>query len=70
MLRYSRVLLAVIMGVLIKIIRLVWNVLLLTVCCPNGTYGLDCEECAGGRAQPCNGNGHCVVSMLESLCYW
>jgi len=39
------------------------------VCCPNGTYGMDCAECAGGRAQPCNGNGQCVVSISRSLTY-
>jgi len=40
--------------------------LFVTVCCPNGTYGMDCKECAGGRAHPCNGNGQCMVSMSSS----
>jgi len=38
------------------------RMLFVAVCCPNGTYGMDCQECTGGRAQPCNGNGQCVVS--------
>ncbi|XP_068551084.1 protein disulfide isomerase CRELD1 isoform X2 [Anas acuta] len=31
----------------------------LALCCPPGTYGPDCLPCAGGRQQPCSGNGRC-----------
>ena len=34
------------------------------VCCPSGTYGMNCRECAGGRARPCKGNGRCVVRNI------
>jgi len=44
----------------------IW-MLYIAVCCPNGTYGMNCRECAGGRVQPCNGNGQCVVSMCISF---
>ncbi|KAK2187175.1 hypothetical protein NP493_173g04024 [Ridgeia piscesae] len=29
------------------------------VCCPNGTFGSDCSDCAGGRVRPCKDNGDC-----------
>ncbi|XP_068163310.1 cysteine-rich with EGF-like domain protein 2 [Antennarius striatus] len=29
------------------------------VCCPNGTYGPDCNTCVGGSDRPCHGNGKC-----------
>ncbi|XP_036376212.1 cysteine-rich with EGF-like domain protein 2 [Megalops cyprinoides] len=28
-------------------------------CCPNGTFGLDCNACVGGSERPCHGNGAC-----------
>uniref|UniRef100_A0A493TKP6 Cysteine rich with EGF like domains 1 n=1 Tax=Anas platyrhynchos platyrhynchos TaxID=8840 RepID=A0A493TKP6_ANAPP len=31
----------------------------LALCCPPGTYGPECLPCAGGRQQPCSGNGRC-----------
>ncbi|KAK2157627.1 hypothetical protein LSH36_188g10000 [Paralvinella palmiformis] len=31
----------------------------LQVCCPTGTYGPNCEECLGGKDNPCQGNGKC-----------
>ncbi|XP_069556380.1 cysteine-rich with EGF-like domain protein 2 isoform X3 [Brachyistius frenatus] len=31
----------------------------LEVCCPKGTFGLDCNACAGGSERPCHGNGLC-----------
>ncbi|NXU82025.1 CREL1 protein, partial [Oreotrochilus melanogaster] len=31
----------------------------LALCCPPGTYGSDCQPCAGGPRQPCSGNGRC-----------
>ncbi|XP_069721843.1 protein disulfide isomerase CRELD1 isoform X2 [Phaenicophaeus curvirostris] len=31
----------------------------LALCCPPGTYGPDCQPCAGGPQQPCSGNGRC-----------
>ena len=34
---------------------------LISVCCPNGTYGPDCDECTGGKERPCKGNGKCRV---------
>ena len=33
-----------------------------TVCCPNGTYGENCDTCKGGATRPCSGNGKCDVS--------
>ena len=38
--------------------------MLLTVCCPKGTYGPQCETCPGGTERPCSGNGECEVSFL------
>ncbi|KAL2102265.1 hypothetical protein ACEWY4_001433 [Coilia grayii] len=29
------------------------------VCCPNGTFGPDCNGCVGGSERPCHGNGLC-----------
>ncbi|KPP72722.1 cysteine-rich with EGF-like domain protein 2-like [Scleropages formosus] len=29
------------------------------VCCPNGTFGPDCNACIGGSERPCHGNGVC-----------
>ncbi|CAD5122192.1 DgyrCDS10638 [Dimorphilus gyrociliatus] len=29
------------------------------VCCPNGTFGENCQPCVGGSEKPCNGNGKC-----------
>lgn len=29
------------------------------VCCPKGTFGPDCNDCVGGSARPCHGNGAC-----------
>ncbi|XP_030633964.1 cysteine-rich with EGF-like domain protein 2 [Chanos chanos] len=29
------------------------------VCCPKGTFGLDCNACVGGSDRPCHGNGKC-----------
>ncbi|XP_059510606.1 cysteine-rich with EGF-like domain protein 2 isoform X3 [Stegostoma tigrinum] len=29
------------------------------VCCPAGTFGVDCVECPGGADRPCNGHGSC-----------
>ncbi|XP_042561693.1 cysteine-rich with EGF-like domain protein 2 isoform X2 [Clupea harengus] len=29
------------------------------VCCPNGTFGPDCNDCVGGSERPCHGNGVC-----------
>jgi len=34
---------------------------LLTVCCPKGTFGAECEPCPGGSERPCWGNGDCEV---------
>ncbi|CAM9347503.1 unnamed protein product [Bubo scandiacus] len=31
----------------------------LALCCLPGTYGPDCQPCAGGPQQPCSGNGRC-----------
>ncbi|XP_038067191.1 protein disulfide isomerase Creld2-like [Patiria miniata] len=31
----------------------------LTICCPDNTYGPDCQECPGGIERPCKGNGKC-----------
>uniref|UniRef100_UPI00358F3C90 protein disulfide isomerase Creld1-like isoform X1 n=1 Tax=Myxine glutinosa TaxID=7769 RepID=UPI00358F3C90 len=28
-------------------------------CCPNGTFGPDCDYCLGGSVRPCAGNGRC-----------
>jgi hypothetical protein len=36
------------------------------VCCPNGTFGMDCRDCDGGRAKPCKGNGQCVGDGTRS----
>ncbi|KAL4624910.1 cysteine-rich with EGF-like domain protein 2 [Arapaima gigas] len=29
------------------------------VCCPNGTFGPDCNACVGGSERPCHGSGVC-----------
>lgn len=29
------------------------------VCCPQGTFGPDCNACVGGSERPCHGNGVC-----------
>ncbi|XP_062339158.1 cysteine-rich with EGF-like domain protein 2 [Osmerus eperlanus] len=31
----------------------------ITVCCPKGTFGPDCNACVGGSERPCHGNGAC-----------
>ncbi|CAL1568643.1 unnamed protein product [Knipowitschia caucasica] len=31
----------------------------ISVCCPNGTFGPDCNACVGGSDKPCHGNGQC-----------
>ncbi|XP_067861016.1 cysteine-rich with EGF-like domain protein 2 isoform X1 [Heptranchias perlo] len=32
---------------------------MIKVCCPDGTFGVDCVGCPGGADRPCNGHGSC-----------
>jgi hypothetical protein len=38
----------------------------LEVCCPPNMFGPKCEECPGGKDNPCNGRGECLVSSIQN----